>query len=309
MDGYTLLYELREALNESSTGSWLNNHLGFTFLYEAACEINARHAFLTGSQTVTTVASTSEYHLDPAFMGLYMRDPDGNYFTKYYDTSNYTFINHESYERIYYDNQTTDVSIPDRFSIKPQTTAVSNVTGTASAIGTVSSTTGEATLTDTSSATKFANVEAGDLVHNTTTDYHGIVIAVTSDTALVTAIFNSTGTAQSWASSDAYVIVPQGRFSLILDPPSLTAGHSVYVPYIKKPTPVYGYYRSYPFPVECKRDLISYAAARYKLRDRDEQSASTHLKMYERNLGITGGITKASMNRGGFKVNFKKGQR
>lgn len=304
MDGYTLLDDLRETLGEATTGSWLNNHVGYTHLYNASCEINVRNAFHTSSQPITTVASTSEYALNPDFMGLYLKDPEGRIYVKYYDGSNYTFINHAAYETIYYDNQTGSVSIPDRFTIKPKTTAVANVTGTASANGVA--TNGEATLTDTSSATKFSTIAAGDLVHNTTQGYHGIVIYKTSDTALVTAIFDSTGTAQSWTSADAYIIVPQGRFSLIVDPPSSTAAHTITVPYIKKPDPVFSPYRSYPFPMECKRDLVEYAAAQYRLRDRDEQSAGTHLKMYERNLGMTGGTTAKSLNRGGFTMQLKR---
>jgi hypothetical protein len=306
MDGATLLRELEQALNESSTSAWVNDQLSYTYLYEAAVELNARMAFLTSSQDITTTASTSEYNLNPDFLGLYMRDSEREYFLRYYDGSAYSSIYHRRYEDIFFDNNTTTQSIPDCFSIKPATTAVSNVTGLATINGTVSN--GEAILTDTTPSTQFSTIASGDLVHNTTSDYHGIVIAKTSSTALVTAIFNTTGTAQSWTAGDAYVVVPQGRFGLIVDPPNSTASHTITVPYIKKPDPVFAPYRSYPFPIECKRDLVEYAASRYKYRDRDPNFGDAFFKYFARTSGITSYGVKRSLNRGTFTMHMRKPQ-
>lgn len=197
MDGCTLLMLIREALTESSGSTYLNDQLSYSLLWDAAKEINARTASITSSQTITTVADQAEYNLNPDFGGLYLKNSNGDLFVKFYDGTNYTFITPKPYAEVVYDNQTTSVTIPDYVSIKQATTQVSNITGTASADGAASN--GEATLTDTSSTTKFANAVAGDRAHNTTGDEHGIVLAKTSNTALVTAIFDDSGTAQGWS--------------------------------------------------------------------------------------------------------------
>jgi hypothetical protein len=147
------------------------------------------------------------------------------------------------------------------------------------------------------------------LVHNTTSDYHGVVIAKTSNTALVTAAFDEDGTAHAWAASDAYVIVPQGRFALIVDPPTLTAGETITVEHIKKPTPVYSPYRSYPFPTNCASEMVSYAAFRYKYRDREPSFGDKFAGWFDRSLRQTGRTVRGALNRGGFSMNMKGNKR
>lgn len=302
MDGQTLLFLMREAMNEPSGSDYLNDYLSYHYLYDAACELNSRIAVITSSQTITTVADQAEYNLNADFMGLYLKDSEGRYFVKYYDGTDYTFLFLKGYESIYYDNQTTSVSIPDNFGIKYGTTQLSNIAGTASAGGTVAS--GEATLTDTSSATKFSNASAGDLVHDTTGSYHGVVIAKTSNTALVTAIFDSAGQASSWTIADSYVVVPQGRFSLLLDPPPTTAGHTITVPYIQKPTPVFAPYRKYSFPVEA-RELVEAAVRKYKYRDREPAFGDAYFRYFDRSTKLTSAVTKKSLARNTFSMNLK----
>jgi hypothetical protein len=303
LDGWTLLEDLQEQLNEPSSSTFLNDRVSYGYLYDAARQINERLAVITSTQTITTIASTFEYNLNPDFMGLFMKDSDGKLFVKYTNSSSAdTFITHQPYDELYYGKTTTDGPIPYRFSVK-ESTAVSNITGTASAIGTVAQ--GEATLTDTSSTTKFSTVTAGDSIHNTTQDYHGIVIAKTSNTALVTAIFNSSGTAMSWANADAYIIIPQGRFKLVIDPPSLTASETITVPYIQKPAPVYSPYRAYPFPESCHGAFIEYASFKYKYRDRDPNYGDKFFAWFDKEVRTSGSIIKKSENRGGFTMNMK----
>jgi hypothetical protein len=303
MDGYTLLFLLRESMNEASGSDWINDQLSYTYLYDAAKELNARTAAITSSQSITTVATQQEYNLNPDFLSLYLTDNEGSLIIKVNDGTDDTFITFKPYAQTVYDNLTDSVEIPDGFTIKHATTAVVNVTGTASADGTLSN--GEATLTDTTSATKFSTISVGDMVHNTTDGTHGIVIAKTSDTALVTAMFDGAGTAAGWTIADAYVIVPQGRFALLLDPPPSTAGYTVTVAYIQKPTPVFSPYRSYKFPTDCSRELVDYAVGRYKFRDRDPSTGATWLSMADRALNLSGGTVKKATNRNTFHMNLK----
>lgn len=304
MDGWNLLFDLREALHERSDSDWLNDQSSYTYLYEAAIEINLRNVLITSSQSITTVAETAEYNLNPDFMGLHLKDRDNCLYVKVYDGTNYHFITNKAYEDIYYDNLTSSQAIPDYFTIKHATTQVSNVTGTTSAAGTTSN--GEATLTDTSLSTKFSTISVGDLVHNTTDSSHGVIIEKTSNTALVCAMFNSSGDAASFELSDAYVIVPQPRYSIVFEPPLSTASYTIYVPYIQKPVPVFSPYRSYKFPLECKRDIVEYASARYKYRDRDPNFGNAFFQYFDRGVKLTGGTNKKAVNNNTFKMNLKK---
>jgi hypothetical protein len=303
MDGWTLLFELRESLNESSSSTYLNDQVSYGHLYSAAQKINLATAAITSSQTITTTATTSEYGLNPDYMGLYLMDLNKELFVKYNDLIDDYFVTFQPYEEVYYQNNSDDKSIPDRFTIKDVTTAVANVTGNASAGGALVN--GEATLTDASIATKFATIAAGDLVHNTTSAYHGIVISKTSSTALVTAMFDENGDAKAWDLADAYIVVPQGRFALVVDPPSLTSLHTITVPYIKKPSPVFSPYRSYSFPLECKDAMVEYAAFKYKYRDREPSFGDKFYQWFDKEVKDISKQTRHSLNRGGFTMNMK----
>jgi hypothetical protein len=304
MDGWTLLFDLRETLHESSDSDWLNDQSSYTYLYEAAIELNARTASITSTQNITSVATQAEYNLNPDFLALRLTDREGDYYVKVNDGTSDNFIKHKSYSDMVYDNLTDDQSIPNYFSIKHATTQEPNVTGTASAAGTTSN--GEAILTDTSSSTKFSTVSVGDLVHNTTDGTHGIVLSKTSNTVLATALFDTKGDAASWGISDAYIIVPQARFALIFEPPFSTSGYTITVDYIQKPAPVFSPYRSYQFPIDCKRALVESAAGRYKYRDRNPNVGEAYYQHSDRNTKLTGGIVQKATNRGGFRMNLRK---
>jgi hypothetical protein len=291
-------------LHERSYSDWLNDQSSYTYLYGGAVEINSRNALITSVQSITTSASIAEYNLNPDFTSLYLKDKDGKYFVKVYDGTNYFFVNHKAYEEVYYNNLTSSQTMPDSFTIKPATTQDSNITGTASSAGTASN--GEATLTDTSSSTKFSTISVGDTVHNTTDSSHGIVIEKTSNTALICAMFSSTGSSASFESSDAYVIVPQPRYSMVFEPAFSTSGYVVAVPYIQKPTPVFSPYRSYKFPMECKRELVDYAATLYKYRDRDPNFGNAFFQFYDRGTKLNGGMNKKAINSNTFKMNLMK---
>jgi len=262
MDGKEALFRLRNLLNEDSGSSFLDTRLSYTYLYEAAIEFVELTNTVRGEQTITTVADQASYTLDAEFLKLEFKTEDNKHFIKYYDGSNYSFLTEKDYEDIYYANETTSVLIPENFAISSASLS-DRVTGTATSAGSASG--GECTLTDT--AADFSNVEAGDIVHNTTDGSDGIVLSKTSTTALVTALFD--GTNNDWSSSDAYVIQPQGRLKIIIDPPPSTASHTITVPYIKKPAPVYSSYGTYPVQPQYIDAFCKYAAFLYKYRDRE----------------------------------------
>jgi hypothetical protein len=295
-DGKDLTRRLRELLDEESTSTWLDQRTCYDFFYEAALDFVDRSGCLRATQTITTVASQSEYDLNPDFLRLYLRNQSGDYFLKYSDGSNTTFLNIDQYDDIYYQNSPA-TSRPTRFSII-DATLPDIVIGTATSSGAASG--GSCTLTSTSS--NFSDVEAGDPVHNTTDGSTGIVLSKTSTTALVTALFG--GTANDWTSSDAFTIQPGARFKLVLDPIPDTSGHTVYVPYVQRPAPVYSDYGTYRFVNPSA--IVKYAFFLFKYRDREPNFGDAMYKFWEAEID-----KKAeSLNRGqrplGFRVNFKR---
>lgn len=301
MDGESLFYKVRQSLSESSDSSWLDDRTTYDYLYEAAKGFVARTDCLTAEETITTVAEQSDYTLNADFLHLYLTNDSNEFYVKYYNGSGYTFITFREYDGIYYGNQTTSKSIPDKFTISDYRTTPDQVTGTCTSSGALSN--GEAVLTD-SSAAFTTYVSVGDTIHNTTDSAHGVVLDVTSATALRTAMFG--GTDNDWDSSDAYIIPPQGRLRLVVDPPSSTSGHYIYVPYVQCPVPVYSPYRQYRIPIRAPEALASYAAWKYKYRDREPNFGDALYKMYEGEIRLAGKKLSMSFQRRGFRVSFKK---
>ena len=154
--------------------------------------------------------------------------------------------------------------IPHCFSIRNKDDLYSQVTGTATSDGDAAG--GKCLLTDTSALFYTTDyVEPGDPIHNTTDGSTGIVLSIESSTTLYCALFG--GTDNEWDSSDAYVINPQARVELYLDPPPSTSGHIIDLQYVKIPAPVYHDYGTYPFRQHLNEAIIRYAAWLYKYRD------------------------------------------
>jgi len=305
MDGSTLLRSLRESVGEPSGSQYLDTRTSYQFLWEAAIELVRRTRCLKATQSITSVAETASYTLNADFLKVDLRNSSGEYIVKYYDGSSTTFINFGEYDSIIYANQTTSQSVPNRFTVIDKASLYSQITGTATSIGTSSA--GLSVLTDTSGLfTTTDYVSAGDLIHNTTDVSSGIVLSVTDATHLNTAIFSNTdGTAASWAVSDAYVIQPQGRLEILFDPPLSTAGHTVTVYYIQRPAPVFHDYGMYRFSPNYMNALISYAAAKYKLADREPGSWDVFRKEWAGRLGEVSNSIGNTFNRSGFRMSLR----
>lgn len=299
MDGWTLLRGLREKLNESSDSTFLDTRTSYDCLYEAAKELTYRTRALTATQSITTVADTTTYNLNPDYMGLWMQDDYNRFFVKYNDGTSDTFLRHKDYDAIYLANNTTSQSIPNKFTVTDKS-SIASLSGTTTSAGTASN--GEATLTDTSA--DFTDVAVGDYVHNTTDGSHGVIVSKTSNTVLVCALFD--GTNDDWTSGDSYIITFNGRFSLILDPPPSTSSHTVTVPYIQMPEPVYSPYRSYRFAPDYKEALLYYAAFKYKYRDSEPNFGDAFFKHYDMRVRAATRNVRGAVKKGGFRVNMVK---
>lgn len=296
MDGKELKRRLRELLNEDSDSEWLDTRTTFDFLYEAATELVNKTHCLKDTQEITTVVDQTDYNLSADFLKLYLKNTSGNLVVKWGDDN---FITWKDENDILYGNQTTSVSMPDSFAVS-NADVPSQITGTATSNGTATG--GLCALADTGA--DFTNVEAGASIHNTTDGSTGVVTSKTSSTILNTALFG--GTNDDWSTSDAYVIQPQGRFKLILDPPP-EGVETVTVYYIKKPAPVYSDYQVYGFVDQYATALIKYAFWLYKYRDKEANFGDAMYRYWDSAIRNAGYNTNQALNRK-MKVSFKNGR-
>lgn len=295
MDGLDLRRRLASLLNEDSDSGWLDEQTSYDLFYDAAVEFVDRTGCLRSSQSITTVAEQAEYNLEPDFLRLYIKNKSGNFYVKYNDGSNDTFPTWKDYEDIFYENNDDSVPTPDKFTII-DADLPSQVTGSATADGAESG--GQCIL----NGAGFGDVEAGAIIHNTTDDSSGVVLSKTSAAILVTALFG--GTNNDWTSADTYIIQPAGRYQLILDPPPSTASHTITVPYIQRPAPVYSDYGVYRFVNPSA--LVKYAFWLYKYRDKDPNFGDNMYRFWEMEVGRKAYSINRAQRPSGFTVNLKK---
>jgi len=299
MDGYSLLRGLRQVLSETLTGTWMDDKFSYDCLYDAATATADRTGIFTTTQAITIDSVQPKYTLNPDFIRMYLRDSSNRYFVRWYDGTSYYWAYHCDYDDIVLNNQTVPVSVPSRFTIKYITTPVSRISGNATLNG--ANVNGECTLTDNSITTKFSTIVVGDEVNNISNESHGVVIEKTSDTRLITCLFDG---ATSWVNGDEYVITPQGRFEIYFDPPPLTSAHVATLYYVARPTPVYSLYRGYNFPIDFRDALIYYAAWKYKYRDSQPNTGDALYKYWDNFVRRYGRALNTSLNRKGFTVNL-----
>ena len=293
MDGQTLLREVRQLLNEPSGSSFLNDRMTYDFLYEAAVLTTIRTQAFRSEQSITTIASNRNYGLNPDFIALYLMDDSNKRFIKYTASSADHFLYERSYDNIILQNNTTPVTIPYGFTIKDKS-AQTQISGSGS-ISAISN--DEYTFTD-GAQTFTTTVAGGDLI-NMTSGGSGIVLEVTSNVALKAAFFDS-------ASSGNYLLNPQGRFELILDPPPTNSGDIITIYYIQRPNPVYASYRRYNFPIDYKAALVHYAAWKYKYVDQEANFGDKFYLYWDNTVRRLGSNINNVLNKRGFKVNMIK---
>jgi hypothetical protein len=301
MDGKSLLLDLAAVLDEDlDTSSFLDERSSYGFLFEAAKEFVRKTQALTATQSIATVASQAAYDANADYLSMYLKDSNNDYFLKLNDGSSDYFIRWRDYSGVIRANNTSSAAIPSNFSIVDKSSLTSAITGTATSAGALSN--GECTLTDSSAP--FANASIGDAVHNTTDGSHGYVIAKTSSSALVTALFG--GTENDWDSSDAYVVVPQARKQIYFDPPLSTSGYTATFYYLQKPDPVYSPYRTYRFDNQYHLALVKYAAWLYKYKDRQPNFGDAFYKYWTDSIRQAARQENKSINRYSMRVNFNR---
>lgn len=312
MDGRELIYNFRQLLGEESTSTFLDNKSIYTFLNEGATEVAEKTGVLHAEQSITTVADQTAYNLNANYLGLRLKDDNGNWIIKYNDGTNNSFPTFKRYDDVISEDNTTSISIPNNFTINEKLTLFDRVTGTTTSAGAIDTQTSESTLTDTAATFSTDGVQPGDIVHNTTSGsiFDGYVIEVTSETALVTAMFNvaDTGsTTKGWGSGDTYSIQPQGRKTLVLDPPPSTASHTITMYQRIKPPPVYSDFRTFRFSDNYNMAAIYFALAMFKYRDQKQKEAATFIALGDKKIREINTATKSEFHKGRtMHVNLKK---
>lgn len=261
MDGKTARLFVKDLVRGSSRPDVYNIKKAFDLLNAGAEEFVLRTQSITSSQSITTVADQANYDLEPDFSGLYLKTDDpkgGKYFIRYNDGTTTFIATYMAHQTVYYNNDTTSVSIPPNFTIHDKTSLPSQLTGATTSAGALSG--GVATLTDTGESFE-TTVNPRDIVHDTSNGYSGVVLSVTDDENLITAIFDDNGDPQAWASSSAWVIQPNPLTQIQLVPPPSTASHTVTVPYVVKPNPVYGDFYTWRINEVYHKAFCFYAAS------------------------------------------------
>lgn len=306
-DGFTLIRELRQCLQESTTSTWPDLKTSYDYIYQAVEATNARVGLLTSSHAITSVASQRNYTLNADFLTLYLRDDQNRFYIKYYDGIDTYFIFPSSYDSIVLSNNNTAIPIPNAFCIK-YASPITQITGTVSSDGVMAhpytlfnQIAGETTL---NTSTSLTNVRVGDTVHNTTDGSHGIVISAVAG-VVICALFD--GVAYNYfKQNDVFIINPQQRLELYLDPPPLSSGGTITVPYMQKPSPIYSAYRSYQIPSGYSSVVVQYAAWLYKYRDREPSFGDMLFRNWDAKVRQLGKVINDAVDRKGFGVNFIK---
>jgi len=310
VDGKEMLERLEQILGEDENATWMDDKTSFYFLWEGAKRYVAKTNCLTSYQDITTVLDTANYVLDAKYMKLYLTDNSNRYYARYLEATsgNYTFLTWKDYEDVIRANlvaSTDTAEVPTHFSIRDEQSLSTQVTGAATSDG--AATGGECTLTHaggTPATFETSKVSAGDTIHNTTDGSDGIVLSVTSETALVCALFGGTG--NDWTSSDAYVIQPQGRSEFILHPTPDDSSDTVRVWYIERPEPVFSDYGMYRIPQQGIEAIIDYAAGKYKYRDKNIQEAREFLMNWDMKVKEDHANMRPMLKKRGFTVNLRK---
>ncbi len=292
---------LKHDLLESDNSAFIDEYLSYRYLYEAHTDFVMKTGSLKATQSITTVADQKEYTLSSDHLYIYTEN-NGVPYIQYEDGSGQLYFPKEkAYQEVVHQSSVNSTAVPGSFAIIDHPTLNTALTGTTTAIG--AATNGESTLTD-AAATFTDTIAAGDMVYNETDSSYGVVITVTSDTALVTALFG--GTNNQWASSDSYVVTPQGRLRLVLGQPPTTAGHTMTVYYVARPAPVFSPFRAYRTQSQFMPTIIRAAKALYEFRGGDYQKGSMDKQFSKEGILNAGLNYSKTFDRRGYSVNLRR---
>lgn len=267
MDGKKLTKLFLDYVDEESVSDlYAGSREIYEYLDQACGMFCHECGILHAEIVITTVASQQKYDLPPDYIRPYIQDRRQRFVGKYYDGDNYSWPQLTSYEKIYRANLTDEKTRPGRFAIIDKMTKEDLIQGTVDSDGAVSG--GQCTLHDASMLFLTTDrVYPRDIIHNTTDGSDGYVLSVTDATHLVVALFD--GTDNDWTSGDSYIIQPAAEQQVVLDAPSENSGHTITLPYVCMPSPVFSDYGFWRIPPRVCRAIAAGAAAIFQLPKRE----------------------------------------
>jgi hypothetical protein len=148
----------------------------------------------------------------------------------------------------------------------------------------------------------------GDSVVNITSNCYGVVLK--PGLPAITAIFDlssRTGEYSSWHVGDQFLIQPQPKYQIFLDPTPNKSGDVITISYLSKPVPVYSDYGTYPFATGYEEAIVKYAAWLYKYRDSKPALGDPLYIAYEKAMRKGKNVNRKAEGVVGFRVNWSKG--
>ncbi len=210
-------------------------------------------------------AGRQNYALPPDFLDLYIQNHRGRFCIRYNDGENLSTPFCVTYEEIFLAALADAQESPDTFAISE--IGPSGIPAAVS--GTVTATTaasgGRSILTDTAKDFSTLGIFPRDTVRNAASGALGLVLEVIDAIHLAVAIFTADGAPAGWTSGDAYTIQSATKHALVLPAPSAVSGHTLTVPYICMPRPVYTDDGVWPLSSRSCEAIAAGAAALFKL--------------------------------------------
>ena len=114
------------------------------------------------------------------------------------------------------------------------------------------------------------------------------------------------GADADWTSGDSYVIVPQGRLQLRLDPPPTTSNHTITVYYSARPIPVFSPFRTFRIQSQFISDILRDAKSLYEFRGGDYQTGGADKSLAQTNTHSANVNYTQTFKRKGFNVNMRR---
>ena len=127
------------------------------------------------------------------------------------------------------------------------------------------------------------------------------MLSVTSETALVAALFD--GSDDEWDKDDTYVVVLQPRMRIVLDPPPSEDDDTITLNgYVRSPRPVYSDYDTFGIKSEFTTALVSYAAWMYRYQDKQPNEGDRLFVKWDRQMKQFRGREDAKKGKEGYRV-------
>lgn len=230
----------------------------FRALDEAACQFARLTGLLHGEVSLSTVAGQQAYDLPPDFIRPFLKNSRQRFTLRYTDLAGaVTWPVKVEYGPIFQGSGEAQ-AVAESWAIVKKGVGSTQLAGVTTEAA-VRDANGSALVDSTASFV--GAVQVRDAVRNETRGTRGLVLEVLSDTSVRCAMF-PTGQG-SWRQGDQYSLQPVAREQLLLAAPPLESGHTLLLPYVGLPAPVFSPSGFWVFSPEDLAAIVAEAAFLY----------------------------------------------